>query len=136
MTVDRMRVEARYAMGFATAPRPVAGAFALPSIAAVPIAAVPDALEERGGRRGPGRAARRHADALLAALAAVQRAMLAGDEVAAVAALDALATQPTPPAEPPLAALLAEIRLRARVTSVQCRERWRATPWRVSNTSL
>lgn len=136
MTVDRMRVDARYAMGFATAPRSVAGGFALPLTAGAQAAAVPDALEERGGRRSPERAARRHADALLAALMAVQRGMLDGDEVAAVAALDALASQPTPPAEPPLAALLAEIRLRARVTAVQCRERWRATPWRASSTSL
>ena len=130
MTVDRVRVEARYGMGLAAAPRRAAGGFALPSVAAVP-----DALEERG-RRGSGRAARRHADALLAALAAVQRAMLSGDEAAAVTALDVLAAEPIPPAEPPLAALLSEIRLRARVTSVQCRERWCATPWRVSNTSL
>ncbi|MDE2334258.1 MAG: hypothetical protein KGK10_06930, partial [Rhodospirillales bacterium] len=87
------------------------------------------------GRRD-GQAARRRADALLDALGAVQQAMLRGAEGEAVAALEALAAEPLPPAEPALAALLAAIRLRARVTAVQCHERWRATPWRVSNASL
>jgi hypothetical protein len=118
-------------LGVAAAPRRAVGAFALPEAQAVH-----DALEERGRRPREEAAARRQAGALLAALEAVQRAMLLGDEHAAVAALEALAAEPAPPAERPLAALLQQIRLRARVTAVQCRERCRATPWRASNTSL
>lgn len=131
MAMGTMRVEARYGAGFAAAPRRVEGEFALPALASVP-----DALEERGGRRRDGSAARRQAQALLDALGTVQRAMLRGDETAAVAALEALAAMPPPQAEPALAALLGQIRLRARVTAVQCRERWRATPWRDSTAPL
>ncbi len=131
MRVELSRVEQLHGVGTAAAPRRAAGAFALPDVHAVP-----DALEERGRRRRDGAAARRQADALLAGLAAVQRAMLLGDERAAVAGLEALAAEPAAPADGPLAALLQQIRLRARVTAVQCRERWRATPWRASNTSL
>lgn len=126
-----MRVEDRPWTAVAAAPRRVAGAFTLPGTAPVE-----DALQGRGERRRDGSAARRHAETLLDAMGAVQRAVLAGDESAAAAALEALALAPAPPAEPALAALLAAIRLRARVTALQCRERCRATPWRVSNTLL
>jgi hypothetical protein len=131
MGFELRRVEQLDRVGVAASPRRAVGAFALPEAQAVP-----DALEERGRRSRDGAAARRQADALLAGLQAVQRGMLLGDEHAAVAALEALAAEPAAPAEGPLAALLQQIRLRARVTAVQCRERWRATPWRASNTSL
>ncbi len=130
MRVERVRVDAGFALVSPSPGARVAAGFALPAVA------VEDALAERERRRHDGRAARRQADSLLAALASVQQAMLRGSEAEAVAALEALAAEPPPPADPPLAALLGEIRLRARVTAVQCRERWRATPWRVSNTSL
>ncbi len=128
-----MRVEQRYGMAMATPTRRAGDAFMVQDMAAT--APVGDPSEERGRRRDGG-AARRQATALLDALGAVQRAMLKGDETACLAALEALAAEPAPPAEPGLAALLGAIRLRARVTAVQCRERCRATPWRVSNTPL
>lgn len=130
MGVDPVRAAWRGAASAAAAPRQAVGGFALPAVEAVP-----DALEERGRRRHDG-AARHQAEALLEALTGVQRALLRGEEAQAVAALEALAAEPAPPAEPQLSALLGQIRLRARVTALQCRERWRATPWRASNTSL
>ncbi len=126
-----MRVEARYGMVVSVPTSRAGAAFMVPAMAPVG-----DALEERGGRRRDGGAARRQAAALLDALGAVQLAMLAGDETACLAALEAIAAEPAPPAEPGLAALLSAIRLRARVTALQCRERCRATPWLVSNTPL
>lgn len=126
-----MRIEDRPMASIAAPSRRVAGRFALPELARVE-----DALQGRGERRHGDGSARRHAESLLDAMGVVQRGMLAGDESAAAAALDALALVPAPQAEPELSALIAAIRLRARVTALQCRERCRATPWRGSNPPL
>lgn len=102
------------------------GGFRLPSAADVAAPAPPGeaapaalagllALQEAATPSTRDRAARRHGQALLAALAGLQRALLDSEEGPALAALGHLLAAAPPAEDPELASLLGAIALRCRI---------------------
>ena len=104
-------------------PRPAAAGFAVPSSAStavsatVQVAAMPGllAMQEAGQGTVRDRDARRHGAAMLAALAELQRALLGGDDGAALERLASLVRNAPPPADPALLMVQRAVLVRAAV---------------------
>jgi hypothetical protein len=106
------------AAGFAVPPELPGASPAAPAAAPPPASSLASmlALQELGGASVADREARRHGQTMLALLAALQRALLAGsDSATALAQLAELAAAAPHAVDPQLAALLSAIRLRVRV---------------------
>ncbi len=92
------------------------GAAAAPAAPATPVAALGLlALQEAGQDAVRDREARRHGDAMLQALRALQRALLGGGDDLSLRQLEALARGAPPPADPGLAMVQAMILQRTAV---------------------